>query len=221
MLNSSVARKLFMALSGLFLIIFLTQHLLINLTSLISSDLFNTISHFMGTNPIVQYILQPILILGVFFHFVMGFVLEIKNSRARVKSYAKANLGVGSSWASRNMIISGVVILSFLFIHFYDFWVHEMNVKYIQGDMSGKNLEGNFRYWEELNAKFHQNIIIVVAYCFSFIALGLHLVHGFSSSIQSVGVGSKRFKIIKTISFLYSIIVPLGFSIIAIYHYLY
>ena len=78
MLNSSVARKLFMALSGLFLIIFLTQHLLINLTSLISSDLFNTISHFMGTNPIVQYILQPILILGVFFHFVMGFVLEIK-----------------------------------------------------------------------------------------------------------------------------------------------
>ena len=63
----------------------------------------------MGTNPIVQYILQPILILGVFFHFVMGFVLEIKNSRARVKSYAKANLGVGSSWASRNMIISGVV----------------------------------------------------------------------------------------------------------------
>ena len=131
MLNSSVARKLFMALSGLFLIIFLTQHLLINLTSLISPDLFNTISHFMGTNPIVQYILQPILILGVFFHFVMGFVLEIKNSRARVKSYAKANLGVGSSWASRNMIISGVVILSFLFIHFYDFWVHEMNVKYV------------------------------------------------------------------------------------------
>ena len=67
-----------------------------------------------------------------------------------------------------------------------------MNVKYVQGDMSGKNLEGNFRYWEELNAKFHQNIIIVVAYCFSFIALGLHLVHGFSSSIQSIGVGSKK-----------------------------
>ena len=135
MLNSSVARKLFMALSGLFLIIFLTQHLLINLTPLISS-IFLIQFLTMGTNPIVQYILQPHNS-GVFFHFVMGFVLEIKKSRARVKSYAKANLGVGS-FASRNMIISGVVILSFLFIHFYDFWVHETNVKYVQGDMSGK-----------------------------------------------------------------------------------
>lgn len=229
MLNSSVTRKLFMALSGIFLIIFLTQHLLINLTSLISLDLFNTISHFMGTNPLVQYVLQPILMLGVLFHFIMGFVLELKNSRARVRGYAKANIGDGSSWASRNMIISGTVILSFLFIHFYDFWIHEMTVKYIQGDMSGKStvfLDSGetieeFRYWKELNAKFHQNIVIVIAYCFSFIALGLHLVHGFSSSIQSIGVGSKRFKIIKLISLLYSIIIPLGFSLIAIYHYLY
>jgi len=225
MLKSSVLRKLLMALSGIFLIIFLTQHLLINLTSLVSADLFNVISHFMGTNPLVQYLLQPILIFGVLFHFLMGFYLEIQNNRARVQNYAKSNIGQGSSWASRNMIISGIVILSFLFIHFYDFWIHEMKVKYINGDMTGlvEPLspvgEGEFRYWKELNHKFHGNIVLLVSYCFSFIALGLHLVHGFSSSIQSVGVGSNRFKIIKTISLAYSIIVPLGFSAIAIYHY--
>ncbi len=225
MLKSSVLRKLLMALSGIFLIIFLTQHLLINLTSLVSADLFNAISHFMGTNPLVQYLLQPILIFGVLFHFVMGFYLEIQNNRARVQNYAKSNIGQGSSWASRNMIISGIVILSFLFIHFYDFWIHEMKVKYVNGDMTGlvnplsSVGEGEFRYWKELNHKFHGNIVLVVSYCFSFIALGLHLVHGFSSSIQSVGVGSNRFKIIKKIGLVYSIIVPLGFSVIAIYHY--
>ena len=225
MLKSSVARKLFMALSGIFLIIFLTQHLLINLASIISVDLFNTISHFMGTNPLVQYLLQPILILGVLFHFIMGFYLEIQNNKARVQSYAKANIGEGSSWASRNMIISGIVILSFLFIHFYDFWIHEIKVKYIGGDMTGlinplSPIDGGeFRYWKELNHKFHGNIVLLISYCFSFIALGLHLAHGFSSSIQSVGIGSKRFKVIKKISLAYSIFVPLGFSVIAIYHY--
>ncbi len=221
MLKSSVAKKFFMALSGIFLIVFLTQHLLINLTSVVSKDLFNNISHFMGTNPLVQYLLQPILIFGVLFHFVMGFVLEIKNNRSRVKSYAKSNIGTGSSWASRNMIISGIVILSFLFIHFYDFWIHEINVKYFQGDMSGLNLDGNFRYWEELNHKFHGNLVMLVAYCFSFISLGLHLIHGFASSIQSVGLGSNKFKVIKSISIGYAILVPLGFSVIAIYHFLY
>ena len=109
-------------------------------------------------------------------------------------------------------IISGIVILSFLFIHFYDFWVHEMKVKYINGDMTGLDQVGEFRYWKELNLKFNGNIVILISYCFSFIALGLHLVHGFSSSIQSIGVGAKRFKIIRIISLAYSIIVPLGFK---------
>jgi len=208
-----------MALSGIFLIVFLTQHLVINITSVISEDLFNNISHFMGTNPLVQYILQPILILGLVFHFVLGFILEIKNNRARAQGYAKSNAGEGSSWASRNMIISGIVILSFLFIHFYDFWVHEMTVKYVKGDMSGLDLDGNFRYWNELNQKFQGNFIMLFGYCFSFVALGLHLAHGFASSIQSTGVGQNRFKAIKRISFVYAVLIPLGFSVIAIYHF--
>ena len=78
-IKSSIGKKLLMALSGLFLVIFLTQHFLINITSVISADIFNALSHFMGTNPIVQFILQPILIFGVIFHFLMGFYLEIFN----------------------------------------------------------------------------------------------------------------------------------------------
>ena len=79
-LSTSIGRKVAMALSGLFLVLFLTQHFTINLLSVFSESMFNQVSHFMGNNPIVQFILQPVLILGVLFHFTMGFVLELKNS---------------------------------------------------------------------------------------------------------------------------------------------
>ena len=133
-LNSSIGRKFAMALSAFFLMIFLLQHFLINITSVFSADLFNKLSHFMGTNPVVQFALQPVLIFGVIFHFVMGFILEIKNNSARKVKYAKNSGGANSSWMSRNMIWSGLVILAFMVLHFIDFWIPEINTKYIQGD---------------------------------------------------------------------------------------
>ena len=69
--------------------IFLVMHVSINFTSVFSPELFNEMSHFMGTNPVVQGLMQPILIFGVIFHFVMGFVLEAKNRASRQVSYAK------------------------------------------------------------------------------------------------------------------------------------
>ena len=153
--NSSIGRKVSMALSAIFLMIFLLQHFAINFTSVVSPDLFNELSHFMGTNPLVQFVLQPILIFGVIFHFVMGFILEIRNSKARKVSYAKNNGAANSSWMSRNMIWSGLAILAFIGLHFVDFWFPEINTKFIQGDWSGtmEGIEG-FRYHEELVHKF-------------------------------------------------------------------
>src|SRR5690606_26111714 len=90
-LNSSVGRKFAMALSAFFLMIFLVQHFAINILSVFSADTFNEASHFMGTFWVVQYIFQPILILGVIFHFVMGMVLEIRNRNARKIAYVKYN----------------------------------------------------------------------------------------------------------------------------------
>ncbi|HCD98318.1 MAG TPA: succinate dehydrogenase, partial [Flavobacteriaceae bacterium] len=130
--SSSIARKIVMALSGLFLVFFLGQHFVINITSVIAPDTFNTWSHFMGYNPLVQYALQPVLIAGVIVHFVMGFVLEIQNRKARGVRYFKYNGGANASWISRNMIISGATVLAFLFVHMYDFWFHEMVYKYVE-----------------------------------------------------------------------------------------
>ena len=214
MFKSSIGRKVIMAISGAFLIIFLTQHLAINLTSLIPDNgrVFNFISHFMGNNPVVQFVLQPLLIAGVVIHFTMGMYLEVLNQRSRQSSYVVYSGGSGASWASRNMIISGLVILAFLIMHFYDFWVPEMVYKYVEF----KPLDEH-RYFHELQEKFYNGgLIKVILYCASFILLGLHLAHGFSSSMQSMGVTRGP---IKTTTKLFSVLVPLGFIIIAVFHY--
>lgn len=215
--KSSIGRKVSMALSAFFLMIFLLQHLSINMLSVFSPELFNEVSHFMGTNPVVQFALQPVLIFGVVFHFVMGFILELQNNRARKVSYAKNNGAANSSWMSRNMIWSGIAILAFIILHFIDFWFPEINTKFIQGDWSGLH-DGEFRYYHELQEKF-LNPARVAAYCVAFVFLGLHLAHGFTSAFQSVGAASLRKKL-GTLGKAYAILVPLGFIIIALYHHL-
>ena len=218
-LKSSIGRKVAMALSAFFLMFFLLQHFAINILSVFSPDTFNEVSHFMGTNPLVQYGLQPVLIFGVVFHFVMGFFLELKNKKAQGVSYAKNNGAANSSWTSRNMIWSGVAILAFIVLHFIDFWFPEINTKFIKGDWSGtvEGVEG-FRYYKELTHKFI-NPVRVGAYVFAFIFLALHLSHGFTSAFQSMGVTAGRKKILQNIGKAYSIIIPLGFIAIALFHY--
>ncbi|NVK51930.1 MAG: succinate dehydrogenase cytochrome b subunit [Flavobacteriaceae bacterium] len=218
-LKSSIGRKVAMALSAFFLMFFLIIHLAVNITSIFSEDLFNKLSHFMGTNPLVQFALQPVLIFGVVFHFVMGFVLELRNRKAIGVSYAKNNGAANSSWMSRNMIYSGLVILAFLVLHFIDFWIPEINVKYIQGDMSGLVEETqDFRYYEELQHKF-LSPLRVGAYVISFVLLALHLLHGFTSAFQSMGATAGRKKAMQTFGKIYAIAIPLGFIIVAVWHH--
>ncbi|TLP77300.1 succinate dehydrogenase cytochrome b subunit [Maribacter sp. ACAM166] len=214
LIKSSIARKVVMALSGLFLVFFLGQHFVINITSVIAPDTFNSWSHFMGYNPLVQFVLQPILIAGVIVHFVMGIILEIRNNRARAISYAKYNGGANSSWISRNMFITGLVVLAFLGLHMYDFWVHEMAYKYIEG-----SLEDPTRYYAETVEKF-EPIWRTVLYVIAFGLLALHLLHGFASSFQSMGLNNKYSPAIQTFTKIYAIAIPLGFAFIAIYHHL-
>nr|WP_299031718.1 succinate dehydrogenase cytochrome b subunit [uncultured Tenacibaculum sp.] len=224
LLKSSIGRKFAMALSAFFLMFFLLQHFAINITSIFPDNgaTFNKLSHFMGTNGLVQYVMQPILIFGVVFHFVMGFILEMKNNSARKVSYAKNNGAANSTWMSRNMIYSGAAILAFIVLHFIDFWFPEINTKFIQGDMSGlidpNNAESGLRYFEELQHKF-VNPLRVGAYVIAFVFLALHLLHGFSSAFQSVGANNKYTRGLKTFSKIYAIGIPAGFIIIALFHF--
>lgn len=213
-LSSTILRKVAMALSGIFLMVFLLQHFAINVTSVFSEAIFNQFSHFMGTNPVVQFLLQPVLIFGVVFHFAMGFILDIQNRRARGTRYAVYKGSANASWVSRNMLISGATVLAFLALHFYDFWVPEMNYKYIEVLPEDPN-----RYYEELLHKF-EDLTRVVLYVVSFFFLALHLSHGFSSAFQSMGFNNKYTPAVKSFGKLYAIGIPLGFAFIAIFHFL-
>jgi len=212
-LSSSIARKVAMALSALFLIFFLIIHLAVNITSLFSESVFNELSHFMGTNSLIQFVMQPVLILGVVFHFMMGFVLELKNKRARSVKYVEYNGAANATWMSRNMIYSGLAILAFIVLHFIDFWIPEINHKYIE-----VLPEDPTRYFSELQHKF-VSPFRAGAYVIAFVLLALHLLHGFQSAFQSIGFNNKYTKCVKNLGTLYAIVIPLGFIIIVLYHH--
>ena len=213
-LSSSIARKVAMALSALFLVFFLLIHVSVNLVSVFSEEAFNTASHFMGTNPLIQFAMQPVLVLGVVFHFVLGFILELKNRKAvGVNSYAKNNGAANSTWTSRNMIYSGLAILAFIVLHFIDFWLPEINHKYIE-----VLPEDPTRYYHELREKF-ANPVRVGAYVLAFVFLGLHLMHGFQSAFQSMGMNNKYSKCVRNFGKGYAIIIPLLFIFIALFHH--
>lgn len=221
-MSVSIVKKVLMALSGFFLLFFLLQHLAINMLSVISPDMFNETSQFMGTNPLVQFLLQPVLMFGVLFHLGMGIYLEQQNRAARPVKYAFNNPAANSTWMSRNMIITGIMVMLFLGLHLYDFWVHEMQVKYAGGDLSGLVVPADptsgYRYYPELVAKF-QSPVRVGIYVLSFVFLGLHLLHGFQSAFQSVGFRHRKYTpMIKKLGDIYAIAVPLGFVFIAVYH---
>ena len=212
--TSSIARKVTMSLSGLFLVIFLAQHLVINSASVFSPETFNSWSHFMGTNGLVQFIMQPILIIGVLLHFIMGFILESQNRKARPIKYGVFKGNNNSSWVSRNMILSGIVILVFLAVHMYDFFFPEIAYKYVS-----MGPEDPTRYYAETVGKF-ADPIRTFGYVLAFVLLGMHLWHGFSSAFQSIGFNNKYSRALQGFTKFYAVVVPLGFIFIALYHFL-
>ena len=209
--TSSVGRKFLMALSAVFLIIFLIIHVSVNLVSVCSPEAFNEASEFMGKNGFIQFVGQPILFAGVIFHFVMGFILEIKNKQARGNVRYAVNSSSNASWMSKNMIISGAVILLFIGLHLVNFWVPTVKAHYVDGVTPD--------YYEHLHEHF-ANPIYTGVYILAFIALALHLMHGFQSAFQSMGVNHKKYTpVIMKLGTAYSIIVPALFIFIALFHF--
>ena len=215
--SSTIGRKYAMALSAMFLLIFLLMHLAINFLSVFGPGWFNEASHFMGKNPFIQFLMQPILLFAVIFHFVMGFVLELKNNKARPVKYASNSANANSTWMSRNMIISGAVILAFLALHLTQFWLPTIATNYPALGMSSLEIAGT--EYDHLTNKFTSPLTVGL-YVISFVLLGLHLAHGFQSSFQSVGARHPKYTpVIKAFGNWYSILIPAGFIFIAVFHF--
>ena len=121
LLKSSIVKKYWMALTGLFLCLFLAGHLAGNLQLIFGTSLqFNEYALFMTTNPAVK-LLSYLTYISIIFHAIDGIMLTIQNKKARPIGYAKTD-GSSSSFASRNMAVLGTVILVFIATHMVNFW---------------------------------------------------------------------------------------------------
>ena len=199
---SSIVRKFIMALSGLFLIIFLITHLVINSLTLASSkDLFNEAAHFMATNPII-YAMQYVLALGFIIHIGMGIKLTIQNKRARSQEYVYNKMSKNTDLSSRSMIVSGGLVIVFLALHLRDYFYQ---MKFVGLP------EGTTDY--DLVVNLFTNPYYTAVYVIAFIVLGIHLNHGFKSAFQSMGANHKKYNpLIKIVSTAYSIVIALGIA---------
>src|SRR5699024_6426030 len=165
-LKTTVSRKFAMGISGLFLVLYLALHVLINFISTISPEIYNELSEFMGYNFVVQLFLQPVLVIGVIFHFVMAFQFEIDNKKPLPVSYVKYNQHNNTTWMSRNMIYTGGAVLLFLLLHMYDFFFPELGHKFGTGFDSAVAHD----FYEEVWLKF-QDPIRLVLYIVAFVFL--------------------------------------------------
>jgi len=219
-LFSSIGRKIIMSLTGIFLILFLTVHLIGNLQLLAGDggEKFNLYADLMGHNPLIQIISK-----GNFFfillHAVMGIFLWLNNKAARGSRYA-VETTANTSFASRNMAWFGIIILVFILIHLYQFFL-QMKAPDLFDSTKLVTYDGvEVRDLYTLVAATFSNIGFVIFYVISMIVIGLHLNHGFQSAFQSLGLNHKKYTpIIKGLGTGYSILIPFGFAIIPIAFY--
>ncbi len=216
-LTSSIGRKLIMSLTGLFLIVFLLVHLIGNFQLLIpdGGEAFNIYAKFMTTNPIIKFTSYG-LYAFILLHAVQGWLLWAKNRKSRgAERYAVQSVrAVGTNGSlAKNMGALGTIIFIFLIIHMGQFWF-----KMKMGDLPTQMYDGvevNDLY-APVKAAF-TNIGYVIFYVVSMIFIGMHLMHGFQSSFQTLGLNHKKYTpFIKFLGNAYSILIPLGFAIIPI-----
>ena len=217
---SSITKKLIMSISGLFLIVFMLLHMTINFFSVIDTvagsygaadGLFQKGCDFMAL-PIIT-IMVPVLAAGFFVHIVYAFILSYGNYKARgTQRYAVANKTKAESWAAKNMLILGVVVLGVVAFHLNHFWAKMQLLEF-----QGHHAENPYML---LNATF-QNVAWVVVYIVWFVALGLHLCHGFWSAFQSMGLSNKNWeKRLLYVGYVVVAVIVLGFSAVAVNAYL-
>ena len=226
LLKSSLAKKYWMAFTGLFLCLFLVGHLAGNLQLLASGagarDQFNEYALFMSTNPAVR-ILSIVTFASILFHVIDGIILTINNRKARPKGYVSFKPATNSKWSSRNMGILGTVILVFIVIHLINFWA-EMKFGGLDSTVyttaGGQEVKDLYTLTVKTFQDPEMGLVWALIYLVSMIAIAFHLYHGFGSGFQSLGVNHPKYNnFIRKVGVGFAILVPLAFAIIPFYIY--
>ncbi len=184
--SSSVGRKFIMALTGAFLVLFLTFHCLMNAVAIVWPVAYNSVCEFLGAN---WYALVGTVVIAVFavIHIFYAVWLTLQNRKARGhERYAISKRPKAVEWSSQNMLVLGIVVLAFLVVHLIQFWA-KMQMAEIAGTVEAFPPAAGTIFLQEA---FGQHWTLVV-YAVGFVALWFHLTHGFWSMFQSVGWDNK------------------------------
>lgn len=203
-----------MALTGLFLVLFLITHLAGNLQLLdMSPDgqlQFNAYAKFMTTFPVVKAI-SYLLYLSILFHAFDGFLLAFQNRKARPVKYAYEKPNANSAWYARQMALLGTLLLVFIVIHMRGFW-YEMHWGNI-----GMDANGNKDLYTVVAAAFSQSWYVAL-YVVMMAVLAFHLLHGFQSAFQSLGLNHPRYTpLVKNIGVFIAVVLPVFFALIPVW----
>ncbi len=248
-ITSSIGRKLLMSLTGLFLCTFLLTHLVGNLQLFYqdSGYAFNNYAVFMTTNPFIKTV-SYLLYFTILFHAVWGFYVTAINKKARPQGYAVNAGSANSSIFSRNMAVLGVFVLVFISVHMSKFWyqykfgdlpyiayeenfqtgeinsaahpaITDKKLEYMKNDFTKVRVLRDL--YKEVATTFGNNILFVLFYVVSMVAVSFHLIHGFQSGFQSLGLNHKKYTpAIKAVSLWgFGVIIPLLFALMPLYFY--
>lgn len=276
LLKSSIAKKYWMALTGLFLCLFLVGHLIGNMQLILKTGeegrrAFNEYAYFMQHNPLIK-VMSYVTYLSILFHAIDGIALAVQNKKARPVGYAMSNANANSKSFARQMAILGSIIFIFIVTHMVNFWakmhfdglkLHKIEISNPMNPQAKQELyvttNGSFVpveqveikdetmfYAKGMNIKMGEGykdlhsaveafftgkktkemdgngmaIVAVLLYTVSMIVLSFHLMHGFSSAFQSLGLRHKRYTPgIELFGKIFSIVVPALFAIIPIIIY--
>jgi succinate dehydrogenase / fumarate reductase cytochrome b subunit len=215
LLGNSLVKKYWMALTGLFLCSFLIMHLAGNLQLLDGSPEgrfnFNRYADFMTTFPVVKAI-SYLLYFSILFHSFDGILLAVQNRQARgPRGYAYENSSANSTWYSRRMALLGTLILAFIVIHMRNFWF-----RYHWGEI-GTDESGYKDLYSVVEAAFQQSWYVAL-YVIAMAVLAFHLLHGFQSAFQSLGINHGRYTPwIRNFGVFFAVVVPIFFALIPVW----
>jgi len=248
-LNSSLGKKLLMALTGLFLCTFIIVHLAGNLF-LFKDDQgfgFNVYANFLTHFPPIE-VIAYLLYFSILLHALYGLILTIKNRKARPVAYASQSKSP-ASWSSKNMGLLGAILFFFIVVHMGDFWykykfTHSVGYKeYRTNVLTNQTTVADFTPADptfehssttqndeeiirvkDLHAvvsnSFH-NPIYVLIYVIAMFTLSFHLLHGFQSAFQTLGWTHRKYSpVVKFIgTWLFAVIIPVGFALMPIVYF--
>lgn len=204
---STIGRKQVIGVTGIGLSLFVLGHMLGNLLMYVSPEAYNLYGHLIVSNPLI-YAIEASLILIFVSHLGLAIKLTLENKSAKPNSYAVNSDGdKGTGLVQKTLIHQGMIILVFLIWHLLTFKYGPHYEYTVVG--TGEVIRDLFKLLVEV----FTDPIYVVGYVACVIILGMHLSHGLSSSIRTLGFNHPKYdKIVRLIGTIYAAVVLIGFA---------